>query len=316
MNADIGVAVRRLTNIGNNVLASLPNLAIAFVVLLLFWVAARLVRSGVERVMSGREHGKSLSTVLGRLASGAVLVVGILVAITIIFPSVGPGDLLGLLGVGGVAIGFAFRDIFQNLLAGLLILLTRPFRIGDQIVTGDSEGTVEDIQIRATILRTYDNRKVVIPNSDLFTQRVTVNTAYPVRRVQYDLGIGYGDDIAHAKDVILRTVEGIDGVQSDPKPEVLVVGLDGSAVTLRVRWWIDPPKRRDAISSQDKVLHAVKDALTAEGIDLPFPTQQILFHDQTEEGDGDRARQREGWPRGRGHVPRPRQGARTPEDSK
>ncbi|PYE56594.1 mechanosensitive ion channel family protein [Deinococcus yavapaiensis] len=306
MNADIGVAVRRLTNIGNSLIASLPNIVIALVVLLLFWLVARLVRSGVEGMLRGREHGRNLAKVLGRLASGTVLVLGILVAITIVFPSVGPGDLLGLLGVGGVAIGFAFRDIFQNLLAGLLILLTRPFRIGDQIVTGDSEGTVEDIQIRATILRTYDNRKVVIPNSDLFTQRVTVNTAYPVRRVQYDVGIGYGDDIAHAKEVILRTMAGVEGVQSDPKPEVLVVGLDGTTVNLRVRWWVDPPKRRDALASQDKVLHALKDALTAEGIDLPFPTRQILFHDQTEEADGDRARQREGWPKGSRSEPRSR----------
>ncbi|WP_229755789.1 mechanosensitive ion channel family protein, partial [Deinococcus soli (ex Cha et al. 2016)] len=106
------------------------------------------------------------------------LALGVLVALTVVFPTLTAASLFGALGVRGVAIGFAFKDIFQNLLAGLLILITRPFRIGDQIVSGEHEGTVEDIQVRATLLHTYDNRRVVIPNSELYTNRVIVNTAY------------------------------------------------------------------------------------------------------------------------------------------
>ncbi|MXV22113.1 mechanosensitive ion channel family protein, partial [Deinococcus xianganensis] len=108
---------------------------------------------------------------------------------------------------------FAFKDIFQNLLAGLLILITRPFRIGDQIVSGEHEGTVEDIQVRATLLRTYDNRRVVIPNSELYTNRVIVNTAYDRRRLAVTVGIGYGDDIAQAKRIILDTLAGVEEIR-------------------------------------------------------------------------------------------------------
>jgi small-conductance mechanosensitive channel len=101
-------------------------------------------------------------------------------------------------------------------------------------------------------------------------------------------------------------VQSVEGVLSNPAPDVLLMDLAGSAVNLRARWWISPPRRADALDARDRVLSAIKSALTAAGIDLPFPTQQVLFHDQTETTDGDRARQREGWPAGAGPVPGPR----------
>jgi small-conductance mechanosensitive channel len=185
-------------------------------------------------------------------------------------------------------------------------LLTEPFRIGDQIVHGAYEGTVEEIETRATTIRTYDGRRVVIPNADLFTQPVTVNTAYDVRRLEYDVGIGYGDDLAQAKHLMLQAMRDVEGVLADPAPDVLVMDLAPSSVVLRARWWIRPPRRADALDARDRVLTVIVATLTEHGIDLPVPTQQILFHDQTEATDGDRRRQREGWPAGQGEVPRPR----------
>ncbi|MCY1693014.1 mechanosensitive ion channel family protein [Curtobacterium sp. SL109] len=186
--------------------------------------------------------------------------------------------------------------MFQNLLAGVLILLTRPFRIGDQIVSEAHEGEVEDIQVRATLLRTYDNRRVVIPNSELYTNRVTVNTAYTKRRLSVEVGIGYGDDIAAARDTIRTTLQHLPDLVREPEPAVLVTSLGDFAVLLEVRFWIDPPARREAVETQDQVLEAIKIALTDGGFDLPFPTQQVLLHDQTEDTDGNRLQQREGWP--------------------
>ena len=244
--------------------------------------------------------------VLGRLAQGAVILLGLFVALSIVVPTFRAGDLVQLLGISGVAIGFAFRDILQNFLAGILILLTEPFQIDDQIVFKNFEGTVENIQTRATTIRTYDGRRIVIPNAELFTNAVTVNTAFENRRVQYDVGIGYGDDIDQAKELILEAIASVDGVLREPSPDALVMELAGSSVNIRARWWIKPPRRADALDMQDKVLTAIKKKLFANGIDLPFPTQQILFHDQTEETDGNRSRQREGWPAGNKEVPKPR----------
>jgi small-conductance mechanosensitive channel len=221
-----------------------------------------------------------------------------------------PGQLIQLLGIGSVAIGFAFHDILQNFLAGILLLLTEPFKIGDQIVVNEFEGTVENVATRATTLKTYDGRRVVIPNASLFTESVTVNTAFPVRRTEYVVGIGYGDDVAEATGLILQAMRDVDGVLRRPAPDVLIHELGDFSVNLRARWWTGSV-RSDVLKIQSEVIAGIKESLLTHGVDLPFPTQQVLFHDQTEETDGDRSRQREGWPAGQGPIPEPRSGGLT-----
>ena len=302
---DFSPAWMALQAIITGFLARLPYLVLSLVVFTLFYLVAKGIRVVVRRFAERRKRHRNLGLVLGRLAQAVMVLIWLLVALVIVLPGFTPGQLLELLGIGSVAIGFAFRDILQNFLAGLLILLTEPFRIGDQIVVNTYEGTVEDIQTRATTITTYDGRRVVIPNANLFTNSVIVNTAFDKRRLQYDIGIGYGDDIDRARALILEAIGAVDGVLSDPAPDAIVVDLAPSSVNIRARWWIEPPRRADALDLQDRVLTAIKNSLTAHGIDLPFPTQQILFHDQTEEIDGDRGRQREGWPPGTGDVPRP-----------
>lgn len=287
--------------------ARLPLVVIALVVFFIFFFAARGVRALVRRLATEKRRHRNLGLVLGRVMQGAIVILGVLVALTIVFPSFRAADLIAIMGLGGVAIGFAFRDILGNFLAGILLLLAEPFKIGDQIIVGAYEGTVVDIQTRASIIRTYDGRRVVIPNEKLFTESVIVNTAREDRRSQYDVGIGVGDDVARAKAVMLEAVRGVDGVLPDPAPEALVTDLGDFAVKVRVMWWTQPPQQINILRVNDEVLSAMKSALIANGIDLPFPTHQVLFHDQTEETDGDRSRQREGWPVGKdGRAPRPR----------
>ncbi len=303
---DFSQAYSQLQKMVNDVIGAIPNIIAAGIVFALLLLLGRVVRAAVMRVVS-RYQRDSLGIVLGRLAQWGIVLLAVLIAAVILFPSVKPADVLNLLGIGSVAIGFAFQDVLQNLLSGILLLITEPFRIGDQIKFGDYEGTVENIQTRATIVRTYDGRRVVIPNGELYTRSVTVNTSFEHRRVEYDIYIGYGDDIERAKQVILQVLRDVPNVLDTPAPDVLCVELSGYSVGLRARWWISPPKRMDALDTRDQVLSRAKAALTAAGIDLPFPTQQVLFHDQTEVSDGDRRRQREGWPAGENQVPRSRE---------
>lgn len=304
MHLDLGPAITRVQAVVNGLLAALPGLIVALVVFGGFLLIAAFAKGAVARLTETRLHThRNAGVAVGRLAQGLVVLLGLLIALSVALPTFRPGDVVQVLGIGSVAIGFAFRDILQNFLAGILLLVTQPFRIGDQIAASNYEGTVEDIQTRATFVRTYDGRRVVVPNAELFTDTVVVNTAFERRRLEYDVGIGYGDDIDRARDLILEAVRGTDGVLAEPAPDVLLMDFAPSSVSLRVRWWIAPPRRADALDARDKVLTALKHQLTSHGIDLPFPTQHILFHDQTEDGDGDRARQREGWPAGHGDVP-------------
>ncbi len=293
---DFDAALARIGELGNAALILMPGLALGIVVFALFLLLGRGVRGAVARAGSLRARSPGLALVLGRIGAGLTVLFGFLIGAAVAFPSINAADLFGVLGIGGVAFGFAFRDILQNLLAGILILLTQPFRLGDQVTAGEFEGTVEDIQIRATTIRTYDNRRAVIPNADLFGGKVLVATAYDRRRLTLRVGIGMADDIAHAKRVILAAARGADGVLPNPPPVVRVAGLGDFAVQLDLFIWIDPPRRVEALDVTDRVYEAVKAALVAAGIDMPFPTQQLLLHDQTEADDGDRARQREGWP--------------------
>ncbi|EDX86302.1 transporter, MscS family [Synechococcus sp. PCC 7335] len=291
----LSAATEKLSSMIQGAIALLPNIVIGIVIFILFWILGRFVRSFIRRQTKHRDT-RNVGLVFGRLIQGGLVILGFLIAATIIFPSFNPADALAALGIGGVAIGFAFKDILQNFLAGILILLTEPFKLNDQIIFNGYEGTVEHIQTRATTIRTYDGRRVVIPNAELFTNAVIVNTAYDRRRLEYDIGIGYGDDIAQAKKIILRTLSSRNEVIKDPAPEALVVALADSTINIRARWWIEPPRQADMVASRDWVLENVCNELVAAGIDLPFPTQQVLFHDQTEETDGNRAKQREGWP--------------------
>ena len=306
MGFDLNTALKGVNEMARGFAERLPYLVVAFVVFVVFYIAAKLIRSVVRGVSLRRKRHRNVGVVLGRLMQWVVVFLGLMIALVIALPTFKPAQLVQFLGISSVAIGFAFRDVLQNFLAGILLLLNEPFRVGDQIRMGDLEGTVEEIETRATMIRTYDNRRIVVPNAELFTNAVTVNTAYDKRRLEYDIGIGYGDDIEAAKRVMLEAMQSTKDVASDPAPEVLVYEFGESTVNLRARWWIVPPRRSDALDSRDQVLTAIKRGLSENGIDLPFPTRQILFHDQTEETDGDRSGQREGWPTGKSDSPKSR----------
>src|SRR5579884_1123495 len=180
---DFSRAWTTLIDMINGLIAALPDLLLALLIFLGFYYFARRTQSIVIHLTEKRQKARNLGVILGKLAQTGVIVAGLLVAMSVLFPSFRPGDLIQLLGIGSIAVGFAFRDVFQNFLAGILLLLTAPFKIGDQIAVAEFEGTVEDIQTRATTLKTYDGRRIVIPNTDLFTQSVTVNTAFGRRRL-------------------------------------------------------------------------------------------------------------------------------------
>jgi len=166
------------------------------------------------------------------------------------------------------------------------LLLTAPFKIGDQIMVENFEGTVEDIQTRATTIKTYDGRRIVLPNTTLFTNSVTVNTAFGKRRLEYEVGIGYQEDIDQAKKIMLNAVNSIDGVLDNPPAEALVVALAESSVNIRIYWWTMTPQHMHTLYLQDKVLTALKNSLVESHIDLPLPTQQIVLQTLPESANG------------------------------
>ena len=265
----------------NDFIVRLPYFMVAVVVLLVFWLLSLIFKSVVSKLLSKSHTHRNLVRVFQRIGGALIFFIGLMIAMVIAIPGFTPAKLVGALGIGSVAIGFAFKDIFQNLLSGILLLLSEPFRIGDQIVSGEFEGTVEDIKVRATTIRTYDGRQVVIPNSQLYTSALTVNTAYKRRRLELTVGIGYEDDIRKAKEVILQALEKAETVSKLAEPSVVATEFGASSIDLKVRWFINDGTQANKIASIHEVIVEIKDQLDAAGVNIPFPIRTLDFSDDS-----------------------------------
>ena len=171
---DFSNAWKSGAGIVNKAISLLPNLLIALVIFVAFLILASTAKSMVRHLSLRHQHRKNLTLLLGQLVQMLVLILGFLVAFSVVAPSFRAANLIQMLGIGSVAIGFAFQNILQNFLAGILLLLQEPFTVGDWISVTGIEGKVEDIQTRATVIATLEGKHVVIPNAVLFTNPVAV----------------------------------------------------------------------------------------------------------------------------------------------
>lgn len=239
-----------------------PYLAVALLAFILFWLAAKLFKILSAKLLSRRLSNRmNLLLVLQRIGNALIIFGGFLVAMMIAIPDFTPAQLISTLGIGSVAIGFAFKDIFQNLLSGILLLLSEPFKIGDRIISGTFEGEVENIEIRATTLRTYDGRRIVIPNSQLFTSPVTVNTCGGQYRQSTVLTLPAGLNADEVKQQVIRTLQQQCG-DIVSRPEIAVTALSDTASTLELRWWSQGHTDNNLIL--DRVLSCIQPLLARD----------------------------------------------------
>ncbi len=288
---DSNIVWNTISNITESFLARLPYIVIGVIVFGVFLLVARVV-SGIIRTTGERTRlDRTLAELLGRLASAAIAIIGLFVAAVIIFPAFRPGDLIAGLGITSVAIGFAFKDVLQNFFAGILILWRQPFVIGDEIKVKEYEGTVEEINIRSTRLKTYDGERAVLPNGDVYTSAILVKTAYDKRRIRFEVGIGYTDSIEAAREVIHKVLRDTEGVLGEPKPWVYVSELAPSSVNFTIFFWTEP-QQANTLKVRDKVATNIKLSLDEAGIDMPYPHRVVLLHDAmgTRQGDIERDR--------------------------
>ncbi len=290
-----GILIRNsFTDLIRSALQWLPRLAGAIVLVLVFWMLAKVNRWVVKWVVSRTNFDSNLRQLLRALAFYGTWLVGLLAILSTL--GLESGSIATTLGISGFVLGFAFKDILSHFFAGLMLLLGRQFHIGDQIVVKDNEGTVERIELRALYLRTYDNRLVIIPNGDVFTSTVTSNTASPHRRREFVVGIGYDDDIKQAQEVALQTVRGIEGVAQEPPPDVLVDELAASTVNLKIRFYTNS-QRADYLRAGSECMRAVKEAFDRAKISMPTDIQTVVIQNLAAvanrlgagEGDGNKA---------------------------
>jgi small conductance mechanosensitive channel len=250
-------------HIGETFISRLPSVILGIFVFALFYLLSVIVGRVIRTATRG--HRENLGVVFSRLIAAATVLLGFLVAFSIVAPSFQAGDLIKVLGIGSVAIGFAFQNILQNFLAGLLLLWGEPFRVGDEIKIEGYEGTVQEIQPRATIIKTYDERRVVIPNAELFTHSVIVNTASDIRRWEYDFTVNGIQNVTELKSRVVDVIRHVPGTLPDIPPEALVTDLSDLAagdVKVKVLWWTRASRQHQMLTSYDAVLTAIERELS------------------------------------------------------
>ncbi|MGD1938735.1 MAG: mechanosensitive ion channel family protein [Cyanophyceae cyanobacterium] len=267
----------------------LPGILGGVVVLFLTRFIAKTVRRLSFQISRRALKNRSLHTLIAQISFVTAWVCGILAAAILAFPSLDLASIIALLGFSSVAIGFAFQDIFKNFLAGILLLIQEPFQLGDQIVVSDYEGTVEDIALRSTQLKTYQGETVVLSNSLVFTSPVQVLTARSARRTDLAIGVDYNTSLPLALETLAEATRGIEGVLSVPQLEVDAVGFGDSSIDLVVRYWTNPEKR-EVRQTQSRVMLALKKACDDAGINIPYPIRSVYLFDQKQFSDNEAQR--------------------------
>jgi small conductance mechanosensitive channel len=253
----------------------LPRAAAALALLVFFVLLASGVRRGVHAGLGRTHMPEGTRTLMARFARYVVVILGTLTILDQL--GVNVTSMIAGLGIAGLAISFAAQDTIANIISGVTLMLDQPFKQGDWIALGDTHATVTEVRLRTTVLTTFDNETIVIPNQSLASERIINYTLTPRARVRVNVGIAYKDNIDAARTVMLGLLEGDERILPDPAPVVVVTGLGASSVDLQMRFWTENPGDKFPLTAE--YTEKAKNALDAANIEIPFPHLQLFVED-------------------------------------
>jgi small conductance mechanosensitive channel len=236
------------------------------------WVAGIVVRV-VKRMMQRARLDDMLTAFLGNILYTVLLLVVVIAALDQL--GVQTTSLLAVFGAAGLAVGLALKDSLANFSSGVMLIIFRPFKVGDFIEAAGQAGVVEEVRIFSTVMRTGDNREIIIPNGHIYSGPIVNYSARETRRIDLVMGIGYNDDIRKAKQLIEEALTADGRILSDPAPAVSVAELAESSVNLNVRPWV---RSTDYWAVRSDLLETIKAAFDANGISIPYPQQDVHMH--------------------------------------
>jgi small-conductance mechanosensitive channel len=262
----------------------LPALISGLIIIGLTRYIAEISQTVAKKIGEKTIKSHSLRLLFLKTVYISTWIFGVVIASVIAFPGLTLGDIIATLGLGSVAIGFAFQDIFKNFLAGILILLEEPFRIKDQIKIDDYEGTVENVNIRTTEIITYQGERVLLPNSTVFTSAIKIRTAFPHRRTDLMVGVDYNTSLPKAKSILEQIITRVEGVVTEPQPEVDLVEFNDSSIDLIIRYWT-ASSQAEVRRVKTRTITAIKQAFDHQDINIPYPIRTVYYYDQEKFND-------------------------------
>ena len=256
----------------------LKLLAAAIIFLVGKWLARRF-SAGLERVL-GRAHvDATLSGFLRRVSYAVMLVLVIITALSAI--GVPTTSMFALLGAAGLAVGLALKDSLSNIASGVMLIVLRPFRVGDHVVAAGQEGVVMEVRVFQTRLRAFDQRVIILPNSEITTAPIINYSTLPTRRMEIAVGVGYDDDLRRAQEILLRLARENPKILAEPAPFVQVSNLGESSVGLKL---FAHAANADFGDAQSQLIEAVRNELIGNGLSIPYPQRDLHVYHHNADG--------------------------------
>jgi len=265
----------KFNQLGNSLLDQIPLVIVGLIVLVVFYILSNIVGRAVSRASARFTPDPSLQLLFGRMVKWAIILLGFSIVLTIAVPGFNLGSVITGLGVGGIIVGFAFRDILENYFAGIYFLVARPFRLGNTIRTNQIEGVVEVISTRAVHLRRFNRELEVIPCVELFKSRFTVVDDQAIRRFQHIYTLPHGTDIGQIEAAILPALEALPALQNDPAPFLVVEAINAVGIECSLYFYMDTLEH-GVFATRTAVHNAVAEALQNENIPFAIPTNWEL----------------------------------------
>lgn len=269
--------VDKLTDWYVEFVALLPNILIAAAILVLTIYVSRLAQRAVRAAVQRVSTYKNVNNLAVSLTKGVVVAIGIFAALTVVGLGAVVATLLAGAGIAGLAIGFAFQDVAANFISGVLLAIRRPFREGEIVESNGHEGTVEEVNLRATHLRTPQGQIVIIPNKEVLQAPLTNYSRTGSRRIDLACGVAYGDDLDKAKRLALETIEAIDFRDQQKAVDLYYNGFGGSSIDFVVRFWVPFSKQTDYLQAQSDSIMRLKAQFESNDITIPFPIRTLDF---------------------------------------
>ena len=255
----------------------LPNLVVAIVVVLIFYLIAKLIRNVAHRVLGKVSRNQAVNNLILTIVYTGVVVIGFFIALEIMKWDGAVTSLLAGVGIVGLALGFAFQDIAANFIAGVIIAVSEPFRVGDILESGDNFGTVKDINLRTTIVTTFQGVDVIVPNKKLLDEVVINYTNTNDRRVDLSVGVSYGDDLQKVKDVTINAVKAVGSIDNSRDITLFYKEFGDSSINFVIRFWCRSARQLDFLQAQSDAIMAIKQAYDDNDIMIPFPIRTLDF---------------------------------------
>lgn len=271
------ILTNKLQNWLEGLTSMLPNFAVAIIILLVFFFLAKGIKTLSDRLFRRFYDKPAVQNLFSTIAYFFVLGVGLMIALNVLQLKQTVESLLAGAGIIGLALGFAFQDISANFISGIMIAIRKPIQVGDIIEVSGYMGTVEKINLRVAIIKTFQGLHVIIPNKDVFQNPLTNYTKTNERRIDLEVGVSYADDLEKVKEVAIDALKDRAFILDDTDVKLFYTGFGDSSINLVIQMWIQYPDQPGFLGARSEAIMAIKKAFDQNDITIPFPIRTLDF---------------------------------------